>query len=71
MNIANSAGVNAAATSASRGDLGTVQGTASMLVLRKALDVQAAAAIALLDALPRQPVLATEGHVGRNVNVYA
>lgn len=71
MNIANPAGVNAAVTSASRGDLGTVQGTASMLVLRKALDVQAAGAVALLDALPRQPVLATEGNVGRNVNVYS
>lgn len=71
MNIANSASVSAAVNSASNGDLGTVQGAASTLVLRKALDMQAAGAIALLNALPQQPALATEGNVGRNVNTFA
>ena len=71
MNITNSASVSAAANSASNGDLGTVQGAASVLVLKKALDVQASGAIALLNALPQQPALATEGSVGRNVNTFA
>jgi hypothetical protein len=71
MNIASSANVGAAVNNASNADLGSVQGTASMLVLRKALDVQAAGAITLLNALPRQPALATEGSVGRNLNTFA
>jgi len=71
MNIANSAVVSAAVNSASNSDVGTVQGAASTLVLRKALDVQAANATALLDALPEQPALATEGSVGRNINTFA
>ncbi|MFG6487127.1 putative motility protein [Roseateles sp. BYS78W] len=71
MNIVNSAVVGAAVNSASNGDLGTVQGAASTLMLRKALDVQAAGAAALLEALPQQPALATEGSVGRNVNTFA
>ncbi|MBW8848597.1 MAG: putative motility protein [Burkholderiales bacterium] len=70
MNIANAASVSAAVHSASNGDLGTVQGVASMLVLKKALNMQAAGAVALLDALP-QPALATQGSVGRNVNIFA
>ncbi|MFG6455360.1 putative motility protein [Roseateles sp. BYS96W] len=71
MNIANSAVVSTATTNASSGDLGTAQGAASILVLKKALDVQASGAIALLNAPPQQPPLATEGSVGRNVNTYA
>lgn len=43
----------------------------NLLVLRKALDIQAAGASALLSALPQQPALATEGSLGRNLNVYA
>jgi hypothetical protein len=71
MNIANSTGVSAAASSASNGTPGTVQSAASTLVLRKALDMQAAGAVELLNALPQQPTLATEGHLGRHVNTFA
>lgn len=71
MNIANSTGVNAAVTSASNGIPGTVQGAASTLVLRKALDIQAAGAVELLNALPQQPALATQGNIGRNINTFA
>lgn len=71
MNIANSTGVSAAVTSASNGTPGTVQGAASTLVLRKALDIQAAGAVELLNALPQQPALATQGNIGRNVNTFA
>ncbi len=71
MNIANSTSVSAAVNSAASSDLGTVQGAASTLVLKKALEVQAQGAIALLNALPQQPALATQGSVGRNLNVFA
>ncbi|HEU6454448.1 MAG TPA: YjfB family protein [Roseateles sp.] len=71
MNIANSTGVSAAVNSAASSDLGTVQGAASTLVLKKALEVQAQGAIALLNALPQQPALATQGSLGRNLNVFA
>lgn len=71
MNIANSPSVSAAVSSASSSDADTVQGAASIMVLNKALNTQVAGAITLLNALPRQPALATEGSVGRNVNTYA
>ncbi|WP_457391563.1 putative motility protein [Roseateles sp. P5_E1] len=66
MDIANSTSVNIASSN--------TQGAADavgLLVLRKAIDIQAAGAMALLSALPQQPALATEGTLGRNVNVYA
>lgn len=71
MNIANSASVNAAANSASNGEPGTVQSAASTLVLKRALQTQAESAMALLNALPQQPALATQGKVGRNLDTFA
>lgn len=71
MNIANSASVSAAVNSASIVELGTVQSAASTLVLKKALETQEAGAIALLNALPQQPTLATQGNIGRNLNTFA
>lgn len=71
MNITSSASIGAAVNSASNSDPDTVQGVASTLMLKKALDVQAQGAIALLNALPQQPALATEGSVGRNINTFA
>jgi len=70
MNITNSSGVAAAVSSASNSTPGSVGNAASLLVLRKALDTQAAGAAALIEALP-QPALATEGSLGRNLNTYA
>jgi len=46
-------------------------GSASLLVLKKAMDTQAAGALALINTLPQSPALATEGQVGRNINTYA
>ncbi|ANH69143.1 YjfB family protein [Mitsuaria sp. 7] len=71
MNIANSSSVAAAVSSASNSTPGTVGNAASMLVLRKAMDVQESGAAALLASLPQAPALATEGSLGRNVNTYA
>ncbi len=42
----------------------------SILVLKKALDLQGSSAIALLQALP-QPSLATQGSLGTKVNTFA
>jgi len=67
MDIANVTSVSVAAEGA-QDPTATAVG---LLVLRKALDVQAAGALALLNALPPQPALATEGSLGRNLNVYA
>lgn len=69
MDIANSTSV-AAATTASQAQSETAEAV-GLLVLRKALDVQAQGAMALLNALPQQPALATEGALGRHLNVYA
>jgi malonyl CoA-acyl carrier protein transacylase len=60
----------AAVANASSADLGTSQGVASVLVLKKAMTLQAQSAAQLLQALP-QPALATEGSVGTRVNTFA
>lgn len=61
---------SATVTNASSADPGTIQGSASMMVLKKAIDQQAASAAQLIAALP-QPALATSGTVGTKVNTYA
>jgi Putative motility protein len=59
-----------AVTNASAASPGTVQGAAAVSMLKKALDVQEAAAAQLIAALP--PVaLATSGTVGTRVNTFA
>jgi hypothetical protein len=71
MVITNSPSIDAAVRQASNGTPGTAGNAASLLVLRKAMDVQEAGAAALLAALPQAPALATEGTLGRNINTYA
>ena len=61
---------HAAASSASAATPGSLQGAASVLVLKKALDMQASSAAQLIEALP-QPALATSGTLGTQVNTYA
>lgn len=55
---------------AANADLGTVQGSAAVSVLKKALNLQAATAATLIESLP-QPPLATSGAVGTRVNTFA
>ena len=55
---------------ASAADPGTAAGAASLLVLKKALNLQASSAAQLIQALP-QPALAAAGSVGTQVNTYA
>ncbi len=66
MNIANSPAVQstANAVASKTGD------AVNILMLKKALNVQAQGAAALLQALP-QPPLATSGPVGTKVNTFA
>ena len=66
MDSVNSAIVN----NASSADLSTIQGTASVLVMKKAMDAQASGAAQLIAALPH-PALATSGTVGTKVNTFA
>jgi hypothetical protein len=60
----------AAVGNASAAALDTVSGQASLLMLRKTLDLQASSAAQLIQALP-QPALATSGSLGTRVNRYA
>lgn len=60
----------AAVSSARAAVPGSVQGAASVLMLRKALDMEAASATQLIEALP-QPALATAGTLGTQINTYA
>lgn len=66
MNISSTTSVQAAASAASSDTADSV----NILVLKKALDMQASSATALLQALP-QPALATEGTVGTQINTFA
>jgi hypothetical protein len=66
MNISSTSAVQAA-TFATQSDTAD---SVNILVLKKALDLQATSATALLQALP-QPALATEGSVGTKVNTFA
>jgi hypothetical protein len=67
MNIASNPAVQATTAAAS----GQTADAVNMLVLKKALDVQASGALALLQALPTAPALATQGSVGTRVNTFA
>lgn len=60
----------AAVSNASNAEPGSVQGTAAVAVLKKALQAQASSAAQLIQALP-QPALATSGTLGTRVNTYA
>lgn len=67
MNIASSTAVQAASAAAQ----GSTADAVNILVLKKALDQQASAAVALLQALPPVPSLATGGAVGTRLNTFA
>lgn len=64
-------GVTSSAVSgASASTPGSVQGATSVLVLKKALDMQAASATTLIESLPR-PALASSGTLGTKLNTFA
>jgi len=63
--------VSAAIVSAASGmQQAALQQQISVAVLKAAMNVQAAGAVALIEALPK-PALASSGNLGTLVNVYA
>jgi hypothetical protein len=50
---------------------GTVAEAAQLLVLKKAMDIEASSALALLQAVPGNLPLATSGNLGIKVNTTA
>lgn len=50
---------------------GSVQSSAQLMVLKKAMDMQGQGALELLSSVPAQPSLATSGHLGTQLNAYA
>jgi Putative motility protein len=67
MNISNTPGVQAATAAAQAETADAV----NILVLKKALDMQAVSAATLLQALPAAPQLANSGSLGTRINAFA
>jgi hypothetical protein len=67
MDLANTALVNNAGSASP----GSAQGSAQMMVLKKAINLQAQGVMDLLSSLPAQPALATSGHLGTRLNTFA
>lgn len=58
------------APSTTTAEAGSTAEAAQLLVMKKAMNLQAAGAAQLIEALP-QPALATSGTLGTQVNTYA
>ncbi len=67
MNIANTPSVQAAASATQDANADMV----NLMVLRKALDMQAVSALTMLQALPQATALATGGNLGTKLNTFA
>jgi short-subunit dehydrogenase len=67
MDLANTALVNNAGSATP----GSVQSAAQMMVLKKAINLQAQGVMELLSSVPAQPALANSGHLGTRLNAYA
>jgi hypothetical protein len=67
MDITNSMSVSAATVAAQSDTADAV----NIAVLKKAMNTQEAGALSLINAIPQEPQLATEGTLGRNVNTFA
>ena len=67
MNISNTPAVQAASAAAQ----GATADAVNILVLKKALDMQAVSAATLLQALPAAPQLASNGSLGTRIDAFA
>lgn len=67
MSLTNDMSVSAATSAAQSSGAGDLQ----LMVLNKALNSQAAAAVTLINAIPKPPTLATEGSLGTKINTFA
>lgn len=63
--------VSSAAASVSALSAANVQAQASMMVLKKSMDVQATAALQLIEALPQAAPAPVSGNLGTVINTYA
>ena len=59
------------ASASSQVQQGTVSEAAQLLVLKKAMNIEASSALALLQAVPGNLPLATSGNLGTKVNTTA
>jgi hypothetical protein len=59
------------ASASSQVQQGTVAEAAQLLVLKKAMNIEASSALALLQSVPGNLPLATSGNLGTNVNTTA
>ena len=64
-------GGSLSARAASEATQARIGDAVNILVLKKAQSLDAAAALGLIQSLPKVPPLATEGSVGTRVNVFA
>ncbi len=62
---------NSMASASTQIQQGTVAEAAQLLVLKKAMDIEASSALALLQAVPGNLPLATSGNLGTKVNTTA
>lgn len=62
-----------AVNNASSADLSTVQGAAAVSVMKKAMNLQAASTLQLIQSVaqPAQPALASSGSLGTQFNAFA
>ncbi|MCV2354859.1 putative motility protein [Paucibacter sp. B2R-40] len=67
MDLSNTALVNNAGSASP----GSVQSSAQMMVLKKAINLQGQGVMDLLNSVPPQPALATSGNLGTRLNAYA
>jgi hypothetical protein len=67
VNVASTPSVQAATSAAQ----GSSADAVNLMVLRKALDMQAVSAMTLLQAVTPMPALATSGNLGTKLNAFA
>lgn len=63
--------VSSAAAAASSANLASVQGQASLMVFKKAIDLQESSALQLLQAIPQPAALNPAASVGGRIDTYA
>ncbi|MBW7861066.1 MAG: YjfB family protein [Rhodocyclaceae bacterium] len=63
--------ISRAASAASNASLGSVQGQASLMMLKKAIALQESNALQLVNAIPQAPRIDPAATVGGRINTFA
>ena len=71
MNVSSTSSSSSIAGASTQIQQGQVAESAQLLVLKKAMDIEASSALALLQAVPGNLPLATSGNLGTKVNTTA